>query len=289
MCCPLQQRAFIENYLSQKYCRPDAITRQAMTLALRPELPNAARLDTAAAPTACDRVWDSAGKAHDAYQTTDAKEPLLTTLGGQKSCNFDGVNDGYECSRLAWGGALIRLIRSWGCESDQPLTFRSSWLPMVAMRKRSPACCMNCSSGEVRAYRRERYLRWSIARKLGQYPGIQLLEWTHWGYRPCIEMGVLVGITGWSSLEPVGGQVTVGYLTSSSGQTLLEHLGDFLHRDVQLTGTALWEAREYLVAKYGLPWNAALVPDHVSILDPRVSDSVTTAGGAVCRVTASTR
>jgi hypothetical protein len=287
---PIAEIAFIENYLSQKYCRPDAITRQAMTLALRPSLPNAARLDTAAAPTACDRVWDAGGKAHDAYQTTDACEELVApsaNFGGQKSLTSSAATgQGYNVSvGVGWsadkGHSVLVPIFNPKVTTAAATTmlidpaFVQSLNPLFATALPTSIERMGGYDG---AYR--------IAARA--FLGVGLLEW-HITAANTLTMyanGVLVGSSAMTAAAWAG-VLTLGNSPAFGNQTIQE-FAEVLNKEAAagqpLAGTALWEAREKIVVDDGFAWNAALVPDHVSILDPRVSDSVTTAGGAVSRV-----
>ena len=271
-------RKLLEDYLAQKYQRPSAVMRQAPTLWVRPSLSGS----VTSAAGAVSRVVDLSGKAHDTYQATAGAKPTLSTLGGQISLNFNGTSNG-----LSVGAGV-----GWSANTSH--SFIGVLNPdQAALSSVAYQTLFDDLTGRLVLYVSQGGVTYGIERA-GAYDsttrnffravtGNQIIEFATGATDTAYRNGVLTGSAS-ATARAISGQVAIGAQYDISTAFAKMNLGEFIHRDTQLTGTSLWEAREDLVTRYGLTWNSALIPDSSSLIDPGVDDSVQTAGGLVSRI-----
>ena len=267
----------VENYLFQKYCQPSAVERQAPTMWFRPTI------GVTSSSSAVSRMVDLSGKAHDSYQATLARKPTLSTLGGQVSLSFDGVANG-----LSVGAGI-------GWSTNNTHTFMGILNPdAVALCGQTTQAVTDIQTGRFMTNISQGVGGAGGPERAGGYDssyrgygrsisGNQLLEWATGGTDYLYRNGKLIGSSA-AATRQIGGAIAIGAFYDFSAGWAKMNLAELMHRDVPLTGTFLWEAREELTTRYGFTWNTALIPDSTSILDPGVDDSITTAGGSVARV-----
>jgi len=261
--------AALEAYGSLKYQNNSERLKKSPTFWFNPSVANGYRIDggNVAAGEQVDRLKDVGGNAHDAYETTDAKQLTLdrsdADFGSSASLEGDGAADAMSVGAgVGWPAgtdhSLIAAIDQDDAAgvSDYLLDAQTGCLIFAPLAN---------TAGKVGIYDGT----WRDVADAAAGP--QILEWHLDDAGNTVEIfrdGEFLASGVYGASRALGGLVGLCGRNDAAAEYFDGKVAELWHRDSLLTGEDLFDVRSEMWAEHGFPWTPLVHPDHVSWINP---------------------